>query len=277
MQYKQTYPGEIHFEKKNHIAYLRFDNPKNLNALSYAMFASINEIFDTMRDDRDVLGVILTGTGRSFIVGADLKELEGMWFDENGESKYFFQECYSDARHYIHSTLRKIADFHRPTLAAINGYALGGGAELALNCDIRIASSKAKIGFPEGQIGGFPAYTGPTMAVRVLGISVAKEMILTARHFTAEECRQRGFVCEVTEPEALMQKAEEMMSLIVSCSPINTKLVKRVLDMSTEMSLDASLELECFTTAISQSHPDAKEGSLAFFGKRPPVWSIDGK
>lgn len=268
--YKDVYPGQIHFRKENHIAYLTFDNPKNLNALSYSMFASINEIFDTMNGDRDILGVILTGEGRSFIVGADLKELDQM--KEDGEYDYFFLESYRDARVYIHDTLNKIAKFDRPTLCAINGYALGGGAEVAMCCDIRIASSKAKVGFPECGIGGIPAYTGVSRAVRLLGLPVAKEMMMTARHYTAEEALRRGFITEIYEPDELMAKATEMMSLIVSRSPICEKYLKLFLDQSVEMSYQASLEYERNMVAITQATEDAIEGSKAFIEKRPPQW-----
>ena len=168
--------------------------------------------------------------------------------------------------------MNKIVNFDRPTLCAVNGYALGGGAEVAMCCDIRIMSSKAKVGFPECGIGGIPAYTGVSRALRILGIAVTKEMMMTARHYTAEEALQRGFTSEVCEPEKLMDRATEMMSLIVSRAPVCEKYLKLFLNNSAEMSYQASLEYERNMVAITQATEDAIEGSKAFIEKRPPQW-----
>lgn len=273
VEYKDIYPGQIHFWKQDHIAYLKFDNPANLNAFSFTMFASINEIFDKMLEDRDILGVILTGEGRSFIVGADLKELDDM---RNGDTyAYYYPKAYRDQRVYIHDTLNKIAKFPHPTLCAINGYALGGGAEVALNCDVRIASRTAKIGFPETSIGGIAAFTGISRSIRSLGIATAKEIHMTARHYTAEEALRRGFVCEVYESEELMDKAIEMIKLITFRSPVCEKYLKLFPDTSAEMSYEASLEYERNMVSLTQYHPDAQESTDAFKQKRPPKWRME--
>jgi len=263
MSHKDSYNG-IEFEKNGHTAYLTFNDPNTLNALSYDVMASLNEIFDEMRKDREVWGVVLTGAGRSFISGANLKG--GPTLD------YFIPEARRDDRVYIHNTLNKIANFERPTIAAINGYALGGGAELALCCDIRIASSTAKIGFPESRLGGFPSYTGPSRAVRILGAPVTKEMIFTGRHYTAEEAMFRRFVTEVVEPEKLLDRANEIMDEILTRAPIGVKMGKIMCDRCAEMSYESSLEYERILSAMLPHTEDFVEGHDAFLEKRKPVF-----
>ena len=259
MSYKEEYKG-LRFEKNGHAARITFDSPHNLNALSYDVFRSINELFDEMRYDRDIWGVILTGAGRSFIAGADLAGFP--------EPDYYRPEFYRDSLKYVHDTLNKIADFERPTIAAINGFALGGGAEVALCCDIRLASKTAKIGFPESRIGGTPLYTGPTRATRILGPTVTKLMIFTGRHFTAEEALQLGFVTYVYEPDELMERADELMAEIVSRGPMGNKFGKIMVDRCADMSYDASLEYQRLIHPVLFDSEDSREGIKAFLEKR---------
>lgn len=268
MNYKSEYPGVIHFKKRNNLAYLTFDNPKTLNALSVDAFASLNELFDQMGQDDEILGVILTGAGRSFIAGADLQ-------DPNLKASTPASMPPLNKREqllYVHNTMNKIANFHRPTIAAINGYALGGGAELSLCCDFRIASSKAKIGFPEGHLGGIPGYTGPTRAVRILGVTAAKLMIYTGKHFLAAEAKELGFVHKVVEPDELIPACEELMGLILKQAPNAVKYGKIICNQATEMSLEACLEQERLLASVLQSTEDFAEGMTAFTEKRDPVF-----
>lgn len=267
MEYKNQYPGAINFVKKGHVAYLTFNNPKTLNSLSYDMFMSINEIFDTMREDGDIWGVILTGEGRSFIAGADLSDSRMQTADFSGANV-----LRDVRRNLIHDCLKHILDFERPVIAAINGYCLGGGAELATCCDFRIASSKARIGYPEVKLGGIPAYLGVTQAMRVMPAAAAKEMLMTGKHYTAQEAKELGFVSRVVEPEELMAAAEELMASITRNAPLAVKYCKICADRSVEMSVNASSELECLIAALLASTKDNKEGKAAFHEKREPVW-----
>ena len=259
MAYKEEYKG-LQFEKKGHVAHITFDNPRNLNALSYFVFESINQLFDEMQKDRDIWGVIITGEGRSFVAGADLADFP--------EADYYTSEFLRDSIVYVHNTLNKIADFERPTIAALNGFTLGGGAELALCCDIRVACKTAKIGFPEARLGGMPLYTGPSRATRILGPTVTKLMMFTGRHFTAEEAKDLGFVTFVYEPEELMERAEELMDEIVSKGPIGVKFAKITIDKCAEMSYQASLELQRLIHPLLFQSEDAVEGIKAFLEKR---------
>ena len=267
MEYKEHYDG-IDFELRNHVAYLTFNNPKTFNALSYGVFMSINEIFETMACDDNVWGVIITGAGKSFIAGADLsdKRMQGA----NFKGPVTLREV---RRNIVHNSLRHVLDFERPIIAAINGYCLGGGAELATCCDFRIASSKAKIGYPEVKLGGIPAYLGVTQAMRILSPAAAKEMLMTGRHYTADEALKLGFVSRVVESEELMPAAEAFMADITENAPLAIKYCKICADRCMEMSLNASSELECLIAAILATTEDGKEGKAAFHEKRPPKWS----
>lgn len=268
MEYKSEYPGVIHFEKKGSVAYLKFDNPKTLNALNPDMFASINELFSQMAEDPEILGVILTGEGRSFVAGADLSDPKMSVSDPSKIPPLARREQLRK----IHETMNRIADFPRPTIAAVNGFALGGGAELALCCDFRILSTKAKIGFPETHLGAIPGYTGPSRAIRILGIEATKEMIYTAKRYTAEEAKELGFARKVVEPEQLMPAAEELMGMIVRQAPQGVRYGKILCDRSLEMTLQNSLEFERLMMGTLGTTEDFAEAMTAFHEKREPVF-----
>lgn len=268
MNYKSEYPGVIHFEKRDHVAYLTFDNPKTLNALSLSIFASINEIFDQLEQDDDVWGVVLTGAGRSFVAGADLSDPNLKVTDPSNMRPIAKRESLA----YVHKSMNRVADYPRPVVAAINGYALGGGAELALCCDFRIASTKAKIGMPETHLGGFPGFTGPTRAMRILGPTITKEMIFSSKRYSAQEALQMGFVSKVVEPEELMPTVEEFMNQLMMQSPVGIKYAKLMCNRCMEMSPAASMEYERMLISVVASSEDWAEGMAAFVEKRDPVF-----
>lgn len=282
MAYRNDY-YHLDFEVKGHVGYITFNNPKTLNALTYRTMKDLVELFDEMEKDRNIWGVILTGTGRSFISGADLKDgdtsanklvNDGEAASDLGTSfnEGFRIEANRDDRCFVHSVYNRILNFDRPTIAAINGYALGGGAELALCCDIRIGSKKAKIGFPEAHIANIPGYTGPSRAVRVMGAAFTAEMMMTGYHYPAEEILHYGFFSKVVEPEELMPTAEEFMARILRNSPLAVKFNKIMANRSAEMTYEASLELERLISAILLESQDGLEGMSAFLEKRDPQW-----
>lgn len=260
------------FEVKGHVAYITFNNPKTLNALTYGMMADMCDLFDEMQADRNIWGVILTGAGRSFIAGADLKDgdTSSAKLDQEVPEDRFRIEDNRDDRIFVHNAYNKIVNFDRPTIAAVNGYALGGGAELALCCDIRIGSTKAKVGFPEAKIGNIPGYTGPSRAIKILGPAFTAEMMMTGYHYPAEEVYHYGFFSKVVEPEELMPEAEKVMDRILHMAPEAVKFSKILVRMNSEMSYSSSLELERLVSAILLETKDMKEGMNAFYEKRPP-------
>ena len=266
MEYKSNYGG-IDFRKEGHVVYLTFNNPKTLNAISYSVMMGIREVFGQMSQDKDVWGVILTGAGRSFIAGADLSD--ATLNDANDGNLIDLRE----QRIFIMDSLDTIARFERPTIAAVNGYALGGGAELALCCDFRICSSKAKVGFPEPKLGGIPGYGGPTRAVRIMGITNAKEMMLTGAHFKGDDLLRMGFCSKVVEPEKLMPTCQAMMDQICAQAPIAVRYSKFLADRCAEMSFQSSMEFERFVTMTTTETNDFKEGMAAFHEKRSPVFT----
>ena len=269
MEYKSEYPGVIHFEKKGRVALLTFDNPKTLNALNPDTFASINLLFGQMEEDPEILGVILTGAGRSFVAGADLTDSRMSVSDPSKIPPLSRRE----QLRYIHETLNRVAEFPHPTVAAINGFALGGGAELALCCDFRILSTKARVGFPETHLGAIPGYTGPSRAIRILGIEAAKEMIFTSKRYTAQEAKELGFARRVVEPEELLPAAEELMGQIIKQAPHGVRYAKILCNRSLEMTLENSLEFERLIMGTLGTTEDFAEGMRAFREKREPVFT----
>lgn len=268
MAYKDSYEGLL-FEKKGHVAYLTLNDPKTLNALSYTMMHELNDLLDEMAADREVWGLIITGAGdRSFCSGANLKGDAG-----KGRAAFLGQfplESNRDFRVFIHDTFHHLLRFERPVIAAINGYALGAGAELAACCDIRIASSNAKIGYPEVHVGGIAAYTGVTRAMRIMSNSAAKEMLFTGHHYPAEEAKDLGFVSRVVPQEKLMETADSIMAEIVSQAPIAVKYTKIMCDKCLEMSTESSYEFERALVGITSESQDFVEGMKAFAEKRKP-------
>lgn len=265
MEYKSEYPGVIHFELKDHVAYLKLDNPKTLNALSYDMFMSINEIFDNIAMDDEVWGVIITGEGRSFVAGADLsdKRMQGANFNGVGYQ-------HNVRRHIIHDSMERVVNCEKPVIAAINGYCLGGGAELAACCDFRFADENAKIGYPEVKLGGIPAYLGVTMAMRIMNPASAKEMLFTAKKYTAAEAKELGFISRICPAGTVMDEAEKLMREILKNAPIAVRMCKICADKCLEMSKDAAYETEALITGFVYSTEDYKEGHVAFHEKREP-------
>lgn len=253
---------KIIFEKKDHIGYITINNPEKMNALNTVVISELDEVFDAILEDRDVWGVIITGKGRAFVAGADIGGGVNVFTQQAPEPKRAWLK-------HVDDIYNKIAEFDRPTIAAINGYALGGGCELALCCDIRIASRTAKIGFPESGLGGIPAYGGPTRLPRIVGMNNAKEMLLVGDNYIADEAYRLGVVNKVVEPEELMPEAEAMMKKILKKAPIAIKYVKMLVNKGAEMSYLSSLEMERLINGILCITSDYHEGLAAFHEKRP--------
>jgi enoyl-CoA hydratase len=242
------------------VALLTVNRPEVLNALSTEILDELSsELLDLARD-RDVGAVVLTGAGdRAFIAGADIAELavktplEARAYGELGQ----------EIAHRL-ETMRK------PTIAAVNGYALGGGCEMALACDVRLCAENAAFGQPEINLGIMPGWGGTQRLARTTSLGFAKEIIMTGRMISAEEAFQRGLVQAIYPGDQLVPKAMEMAALMAAKSPVAMAYAKEATNRSLHGDLGANFVHEADLFAILFSTEDAKEGLRAFTEKRPP-------
>ncbi len=205
--------------KENHIATITINNPKTLNALNTAVLKDLEQVFDDLQADKSVRVVILTGEGRAFVAGADISEMADMNEAQGKDFGAFGAKIF-----------RKIETFPKPVIAAVNGFALGGGCELAMACDIRVASDKAKLGQPEVGLGIIPGFSGTQRLARLVGMGMAKELIYTANVIDAKEALRIGLVNRVVALEDLMTETLKMAQMIVNRAPIAVEYTKVTMD-----------------------------------------------
>lgn len=236
---------------------IKINNPEALNALNTAILKELDAAFTEVAEDNGILAVVLTGEGRAFVAGADISEMksknaiEGEIFGKLGASVF-----------------RKIELLPKPVIAAVNGFALGGGCELAMSCDIRLASTKAKFGQPEVGLGITPGFSGTQRMPRLIGMGKAKELIYTADIVDAAEAYRIGLVNHVYEPEALMEEAMKMAEKIASKAPIAVKNSKEAINRGIQTDMDSAVAIEAYLFGLCFASEDQKEGMTAFFEKR---------
>ena len=244
-------------EERDSIAFLYMNREKALNALNAETLEEIVTVMDRIGKDDDIRGVIISSKGRAFIAGADISEFNNFTSAEGRKASKRGQAA-CDA----------IENLEKPVIAAVNGYALGGGCEVALACDIRIASEKAVFGQPEVNLGLIPCFGGTQRLARTVGKGIAKELIFTARQVKADEAYRIGLVNKVVAPERLMDEAEEMMKLILSKSFSAVVCAKTAIDRGCDTDLRNGLEIEKDMLVAAYTAPDALEGTKAFVEKR---------
>src|SRR3984893_12822885 len=248
----------ILLEKKNAIAYVTVNRPKVLNALNMATMEELRSAFHVIKSDTSIRVVILTGAGeKAFIAGADIAEL----------SK---QEAIS-AKEYTHrgqSVLHLIANLSKPVIACINGFALGGGCEVALACTMRLASETAKLGQPEVKLGIIPGYGGSQRLPQLVGKGIAMQILLTGEMITAQEAHRIGLVNEVTAPADLIPRAETIAQKIIANAPLAVQFTMEAVNKGMEMNLSEGLYLEAVLFGVSCATEDKKEGTSALLKKR---------
>ena len=249
-------------ERRNQIAVVTINRPKMMNALGAETVGELLELFSQLKQDDTVLGVILTGAGRAFCAGADLSS----GTDAKGNPHFKTREFVLQAQ----ELMNRIEAFPHPVIAAVNGFALGGGCELALACDLRIASTEAVFGLPETSLGVIPCFGGTQRLPRLIGTALAKEMIYTARKVKANEAKSLGIVNEVVAPEDLMDTAEAKMAQITANAPLALRMAKTVINQGVELPLHLALEMEADMTALLSTTDDAAEGGRAFYERRKP-------
>ena len=244
-------------EKKNHYAIMTLNRPEALNALNSQVLSDMSQAFDELQRDDEVRVIVITGAGRAFAAGADIEEManlnmiEGRKFGNAGQKLY-----------------RKIEKSEKPTIAAVNGYALGGGLELAMCCDIRIASEKAVFGQPETGLGITPGFSGTQRLTAIVGRGRAAEMILTAENIKAWKAFRYGLVNKVVGPDELMPAAEAMAARIASNAPLAVMCANSAIKRGQEVDIDSGIGIEADLFAMCFGTKDQKEGMAAFLERR---------
>jgi len=248
----------ILFEKKEGIAYITFNRPKVLNALNRKTVEELRDALLDAREDSTVRVLILTGAGEnSFVAGADIGELAQRTPVDGKDFSLFGQSAF-----HLLETLGK------PSICAINGFALGGGCELALCCTIRLASKNAKLGQPEVKLGIIPGYGGSQRLARLCGKGVAHELCLTGEMITAEEALRIGLVNHIYEPAELLPAAEAMAKKIIANAPLAVKYTMEAIERGVEMPQEEGLFLEATLSGLACATQDMREGTKAFLEKR---------
>ena len=240
---------------------LTMNRPKALNALNDQTLEELDRIFTCLEREESILGVIITGEGKGFVAGADISQMQSYKSEEGRNYANRAQALFN-----------KIEALEKPVIAAVNGYALGGGCELSMSCDIRIASEKAVFGQPEANLGVIPCFGGTQRLPRLVGTGIAKELIYTGRQVKAEEAKSIGLVNKVVPAESLLDEAKAMLRTILEKAPMAIRYSKVAINRGMDVDMRAGLELEKDLAAITFGTEDKQEGMDAFLGKRPAVF-----
>jgi enoyl-CoA hydratase len=247
------------YEKRDRIGFITFNRPKVLNALNRKTMEELRDILTAAREDDEVRVLILTGAGeKSFVAGADIGELAVQTPVSGKETAAFGQ-----------GVLHLLETLGKPSIAAINGFALGGGCEVALACSMRLAGKTAKLGQPEVKLGIMTGYGGSQRLTRLCGKGVAYELCLTGEMISAEEALRIGLVNHVYEPAELLPAAEALAKKIIANAPLSVKYTMEAIERGTEMPLAEGQYLETTLFGLLAATEDMREGTRAFLEKRP--------
>lgn len=251
------------FEKQDNIGIISINREKAMNALNTEVLEELDTLVDDISKDEDLYVIVLTGKGKAFVAGADISEMK----DKNSiQAKEFANKGMN--------LFRKIEKMDKPVIAAVNGFALGGGCELAMCCDIRIASDRAKFGQPEVGLGITPGFGGTQRLPRLIGEGRAKELIFTANIIKADEAYRIGLVNKVVEGEELMDRAIQMAKDIASKAQIAVRNSKEAINRGLQVDIDTAMTIEENLFSLCFSSEDQKEGMKAFLEKRKPEYKI---
>lgn len=250
----------VKLEKRNGVAVVTVNRPQSLNTLTPAVRQRLGEVFRELETASDVHGIILTGAGeRAFIAGADVSVMadygaaQALAMAQEGQALLF-----------------RIENHPKPVVAAVNGYALGGGMEIAMACDFIVASEGAKLGQPEVLLGVIPGFAGTQRLSRLVGAHWAKRLCMTGEHLMASEAHRIGLVTEVAAPDQLLARCEALLAKTRENGPLAVRLAKDVINRGANMDLEAAAALEAEAFALCFSTQDQKEGMRAFLEKRKP-------
>jgi enoyl-CoA hydratase len=247
------------------IGVIKISRPEALNALNKQVMSELKIVVSELHHKRELRAAVLTGDGeKAFVAGADIKEMEGLHVAQAREMALAGQ-----------ALLQKIEDLPFPIIAAVNGFALGGGLELALACDFMVASNKARWGLPEVTLGLIPGYGGSQRLTRTIGRALAKRVALSGEMFSAQQGYEWGLFAELHEPANLMTAALKIADTLASRAPLSLSWVKEAIHYGGDHSLADGLKHEADLFARTFETSDQKEGIVAFIAKRPP--SFQGK
>jgi enoyl-CoA hydratase len=247
-------------DRRNATLVLTLNRPKKLNALSTPLLDELNVAFDVTETDEDVRVVILIGAGeKAFVAGADIEEYSRL-----------DQEAFVRYQERSRRLFTRIDTFPKPVIGAINGYALGGGFEIALCCDVMIASNSVRFGLPEGLLGLCPGGGGTQRLTRAVGPFVAADVLLSARRLDADEAHRLGLVADVVAPESLLEAALGKADAMTRVAPLAGRAMADLVRAAGDLGLEDGLELEQRTLASLRETADAEEGIRAFVEKRQP-------
>ena len=250
-------------EVKDGIGYITINRPAALNALSSEVLTDLNLVLDEVEKHEDIRVVIVSGQGdKAFVAGADIKEM-----DQMSPIQAF------EYMTYANDTFTRLSDLTQPTIAVLNGYALGGGLELALSTDIRIGFEKTMVGFPEVGLGIIPGFAGTQRMSRLIGTSKTKELIYTARIVKGNEAYDLGILNNLVPAEELLSSAEELAKSIMKNAPLAVEKAKHVIQVGSELPLKNAIRLETEAEALLFSTEDKVEGMRAFVEKRKAVFN----
>lgn len=254
----KEYPSLL-VEITDRTAIIKINRPKALNALNQEVLCSLRDVFKDLSITPNVLGVIITGEGdKAFVAGADIAAMQEMPILH---AKYFAE--------FGHTVMDAIENFGRPVIAAVNGFALGGGLELALACDFIYAADTAKVGLPEVNLGIFPGFGGTQRLTRAIGPQKAKELIFTAKTLSAADAKDWGIINAVFPATELLEVCKKTLATIYSKGPVAVSLAKSLITAGAGGTIDAGLKLERASFATVFGTEDKAEGLKAFLEKRP--------
>jgi len=250
----------IEYQQEGHVGLLIIQRPQALNALNAQVLEELSTFAKEISQNKEIRALVITGSGeKAFVAGADIKAMADMTQKEARDFSITAQTAFDS-----------IERLPFAVIAAVNGFALGGGCELALACDIIIASEKAKFGLPEVTLGLLPSFGGTQRLPRAIGLFKAREMIFSGELYSAQDCMMMGLVNRVTTPDQLLPEAQKLAQTIASRAPIAIAKAKQSINTGFEIHMNDGLKREAELFGELFSTQDQKEGIAAFIGKRPP-------
>jgi enoyl-CoA hydratase/carnithine racemase len=259
---KMSYDTVV-YKKEKGLGIVMLNRPESLNALSFKMKEELSAVFDEIEKDEDVKVVILTGGKKVFCAGADIKERASK---QVSQPEAYFNQMKT------HRLFCKIEDFEKPVIAVVSGVAVGGGCELTLVCDFRIASETSRFGFPEVKLGMIPAAGGTQRLPRIIGVTKAKELLYTGDFIDVEEAYRVGLVNKVVSVDELMAEAKVLALRLIKNPSLSVKFAKRAVNVGMQLNLTSALDYEAHCAALLVVSEDYLEGFKAFVEKRKPMF-----